>query len=491
MKLGRNEPCHCGSKEKYKKCCQEKDIAAEREGRRSETAPEDVRISRSMFIGGPFRPCPSCTRETFGVFVDAGRGFGYQRECTSCRYKEHRPFPRVQKRIIYLDQFVISNITKLLDNSCRGHQAISSDPFWMELYAKIELGRDLQAVVCPDSDFHSQESFISTDPAYEALKDVYEHLSSGVTFYDHHSIQRFQVQAQFEHWLSGGTAPLRRPIADQVMHGEPHAWSGRIRISVDAGRPFDDPDKMIASRRQSHARFATLFQKWQNSQQNINQSVLAEARAFGRTSLRLYGEFIERQFKKTQYYEAEMAAGRRPEFDLEDLLPPPAAELIQVMVMAARHKGLDRNEALDRICQFLESDDVLEVPSVKLTSYLYASLNRKAAEGQRSVPSEGVFTDVEAIGNLLPYCDAMILDREMAGLLRDEPLRSAVTAYGTRILSMSNRQDILSYLDEIIASVPTEQREVVVDYMGEPGKPNLRVVEYGRSQRTKDTFRNR
>jgi uncharacterized protein YecA (UPF0149 family) len=28
MKLGRNEPCHCGSGKKYKKCCEERDAAA-------------------------------------------------------------------------------------------------------------------------------------------------------------------------------------------------------------------------------------------------------------------------------------------------------------------------------------------------------------------------------------------------------------------------------------------------------------------------------
>ena len=32
--LGRNEPCHCGSGKKYKKCCLEKDTEAKREAKR-------------------------------------------------------------------------------------------------------------------------------------------------------------------------------------------------------------------------------------------------------------------------------------------------------------------------------------------------------------------------------------------------------------------------------------------------------------------------
>jgi uncharacterized protein YecA (UPF0149 family) len=30
VKIGRNDPCHCGSTKKYKKCCEEKDSAKER-----------------------------------------------------------------------------------------------------------------------------------------------------------------------------------------------------------------------------------------------------------------------------------------------------------------------------------------------------------------------------------------------------------------------------------------------------------------------------
>jgi hypothetical protein len=33
IKIGRNDPCHCGSGQKYKRCCQEKDETAERAAR--------------------------------------------------------------------------------------------------------------------------------------------------------------------------------------------------------------------------------------------------------------------------------------------------------------------------------------------------------------------------------------------------------------------------------------------------------------------------
>jgi len=40
LKIGRNDPCHCGSGQKYKRCCQEKDETAERAARpKMEAAP--------------------------------------------------------------------------------------------------------------------------------------------------------------------------------------------------------------------------------------------------------------------------------------------------------------------------------------------------------------------------------------------------------------------------------------------------------------------
>ena len=42
MKVGRNDPCHCGSGQKYKKCCLAKDDAA-----------------RAAEVGAPAEPAPA------------------------------------------------------------------------------------------------------------------------------------------------------------------------------------------------------------------------------------------------------------------------------------------------------------------------------------------------------------------------------------------------------------------------------------------------
>ena len=55
-KVGRNDPCHCGSGKKYKKCCQPKEVAAEHEAlvrerlRREEARRVELRRKREEFF---------------------------------------------------------------------------------------------------------------------------------------------------------------------------------------------------------------------------------------------------------------------------------------------------------------------------------------------------------------------------------------------------------------------------------------------------------
>jgi tetratricopeptide (TPR) repeat protein len=46
IKIGRNDPCHCGSGQKYKRCCQEKDEAAERAARAAAEAAKPPKPAR-------------------------------------------------------------------------------------------------------------------------------------------------------------------------------------------------------------------------------------------------------------------------------------------------------------------------------------------------------------------------------------------------------------------------------------------------------------
>jgi tetratricopeptide (TPR) repeat protein len=50
IKIGRNDPCHCGSGQKYKRCCQEKDEATERTARAAAEAAKPKAPARPSLV---------------------------------------------------------------------------------------------------------------------------------------------------------------------------------------------------------------------------------------------------------------------------------------------------------------------------------------------------------------------------------------------------------------------------------------------------------
>jgi hypothetical protein len=106
---------------------------------------------------------------------------------------------------------------------------------------------------------------------------------------------------------------------------------------------------------------------------------------------------------------------------------------------------------------------------------LWASIARKAAAGQKRPPSRGTVNDIRVIGSILPYCDAMFVDNEMRGYLREEPLTTELQ-YGVRVFSKNNLDDFLSYLDEIErAADPAHVALVERVYGKDWGKPYVQM----------------
>jgi hypothetical protein len=86
-----------------------------------------------VFILPPFRGCPNCGREdSYGVLMIGG--VRYTRRCRECWHSDHYPLPPLNKKVIYLDQMVISHMTKALHPTAAAGREI--DPFWNELFEK-------------------------------------------------------------------------------------------------------------------------------------------------------------------------------------------------------------------------------------------------------------------------------------------------------------------------------------------------------------------
>lgn len=468
----RNQPCPCDSGKKYKKCCMLKDE------RRAQLKKRVQNITRADFITGPYKKCPKCSKETFGVSLFTG-GNSYSRECTSCWTQQGFTLPEIKKKIVYLDQFLISNMAKALDKNARGHKTVIAQPFWLEVYKKLDRLFTLNLVICPDSTFHTDESLLSGDPSYESLKKVYERLSNGCTFYDHHTILRFQVQEHFENYINGiPQKPLELEV-DNIVHGHLHEWLGRIRVGVNM-RPYEGKLEAVhEERNRQYEALKEVFARWQQEKgKAFIEWFNEEAYAFGKSTILAHQKFIKKQEMLTRNYADQYIKGEEPNVDLDDIFPPPSSEIIQALFRSLRGQKIEGEEAIKKVVEYLSSKHVTEIPSVHISSLLYAGIARKASSGQKEPPNKGTFTDVNAIANLLPYCDAIFIDNGMAALLQEEPIKTEMARYSTKVFSPNTKDAFIKYLDTIEETADTSHVEMISDAYGKNWvEPHLTILD--------------
>ena len=385
------------------------------------------------------------------------------------------------KKIIYLDQFVISNITKILDPSFpRREHLLKSQPFWLELYQKLDHLLKLQLIVCPDSYYHRTESLLSSDPDFDSLQDVYSYLSNDCTFQDDTMILRWQILHHFRNYLDGHPERERVIPVSEVVFGDLDEWQDRIRVTVPYRPEAGEVASLRDRRVKQHSSLEEVFKRWQLDRTSFKLSVQEEAQALGQAIMGVF-------FSHLKQWMSFSLGLTTPQSPLE-WLPPPAASLVYDMFrVLEEHYISDPMEQLKKVSEYLQSPHFLRIPFVRISSMLYATIARKAQAGRRSPPNEGTITDVTAIATMLPYCQAMFLDKEMASYLREVPLKEEVERFGTRIFSLNSKADFLAYLDELEAKAGERHvRWIKLTYGPKWLEPFMDVVVYGKRRRERE-----
>lgn len=175
--------------------------------------------------------------------------------CRECFLTVTEPLPALKKKIIYVDQFAISNMMKAPDVTARGHDRAKADAFWLTLFEALERICKLQLAICPDSGQHPEESVVS--PFFAALKRMYEQLSYGVSFYDTERIAQEQLYVDATAWARG-EHPVHDVSTEHVTRGALNAWQERIIVSVDITYPPDVVDGI--------SRFSRSRPRWRRSE---------------------------------------------------------------------------------------------------------------------------------------------------------------------------------------------------------------------------------
>lgn len=115
-----------------------------------------IKIDPKIFIDEPYIACPKCKKINFGVLIMTSSRDGYTRRCKECWHTQHFPLPKLEKKVLYLDQFAISHLMMALNSKLGKKDKI--EKFWLTFFEKLEKVHRLQLLECPDSTFHQTES---------------------------------------------------------------------------------------------------------------------------------------------------------------------------------------------------------------------------------------------------------------------------------------------------------------------------------------------
>lgn len=393
------------------------------------------------FITPPFAHCPHCGAEgDQGLLMVSDQG--YVRRCRNCRAEERNHLPKLNKRIIYIDQFGLSKMLSALEPS-------QPDPpegveFWTDMFARLYRLVLLQLVVCPESSAHDEESRIYR--LYEPLCQLYELLSAGVSFYDSATIRDRQMYEHVPLWLGGMTLKRERRDPRDVTDGRLDAWMDRLIISARIEYPSDWLENIRRTREETHEGLAEVFERWrqEGGTESFDDHLRMEVAKYGESFLVHYAAYLE-----------QLAAGGPLDF------PPSTVMSVWAVRRAFGDAGVADEDLESRCVEYFTSPKLLEVPYFELVSFMFTALWRKARSGQKKPPSRGHPTDVRTIAALLPYCDAMFIDKECRAHLGESPLRELVADYGTRLFSLNERTEFLGYLDDIESAAPRGHLELV------------------------------
>jgi hypothetical protein len=376
-----------------------------------------------------------------------GRG-RFTRKCNSCQQTQGFALPQPTKTVIYLDQFVLSNISKVLSSDTPATKKGRIDPFYLSLFAKLRRLLRLQLMVCPQSPIHRDESVVSSD--YEKLEQVYAFFSEGVKFREPETIRNAQIITVAKRRFQDAVDDYCM-TCDFAIRGELHKREDfpGIRLKQPILPGYESALRRIkAARRKA---YTEVHGDWaQSSSVTFQERYRDERTGLGKSLFRRWNDIMRR--------EIEIASGisERTDDDAWAFLEPDARLLLDLFTLF--RENIDKNgDSVAEVWRFLASNELDAVPYLRISSLLFAALARRAANANKA-PDNVPFEDVDMIAAYLPFCDAMFIDREMHGLLQQRAVRDQL-GFNTKGFSLRTKSEFLDYLDAIEASAPRQHIE--------------------------------
>jgi hypothetical protein len=377
--------------------------------------------------------CPCChvpaalgTRTVLGQF--------WIRRCSNCRYYKSEPLPAIKKKIIYLDQLVLSNI--LSAKECR----------WADVHQRLKLLTWLQVVTCPYSPIHVEESLLASQSRND-LKSLYRDLSGGNKFLTRNEIIQRQLLDTIRRFLDPAQPPLvwTKPRPWQEFSKEDlHRWSDDFVVFAEFPTDLGRIARLQQDKDNLHADLQSVAANWQGEANRFNDDVRREALAFGSSLLAAY---------------RELAGGRK--FDPHT--PPgvqPGVMLVHWLAAEVHKARPDDTDPVAVVEQFLRSQEAMNVPFQYIAGRLWATIAQqgRSKTPRLSKPSDNY--DVMAVSTYAPYCDAMVIDNEFCSMASQNNI-NIKARFDMKIFSARTITAFIDYLDQLLANMPVDHRRAV------------------------------
>jgi hypothetical protein len=376
---------------------------------------------------GPFDQCWQCKEQTLGMLSAGGNTMALR--CTKCRFTVNETLPAVDKAVIYLDQFVFSNIFKI---KAGGKPRQGLEDFYGDLLPLLNRVVHLQQAIFPHSDIHRLETMTFNDA--NGLRDSYKCIGGDIELKSTVEIEREQI-FEFAKAFRDGREPHLSFSADSALKDTRNDWLEDMRITAEVDYS-QFANAVGATRDQNYEEFKPLFENWRKNPPSFSEQLMREFE-FGRHRTEaLYSCYVRLENPAIQQNPSDWieATNHRIFREFRDL-------------RKFFKQGSDEDSAEHRVHEFWHWQRLNEMPSQRISAYLFAALSRKVVSGHKN-PTRGFTNDFNAISAYAPYVDAMFVDKECAAFLAMPELKNQLK-YKARIFCYSNKAAFLDYLREL------------------------------------------
>ena len=262
----------------------------------------------------------------------------------------------LDKKVIYIDQFAISDMMKALNPNTRAHKKGRLDTFWITLFKKLDRLCKLQLIVCPESEFHTDESLLA--PFFKPLERMYKLLSVGIRFYDYQTIKRLQILEYAKNWISGKEERDVVIDVNHVVDGEINDWQKAFAVSVKLPYNLDWINDLRKYRERTHQGIRSVFKRWQSEQnKTFDDWFEEEVIGIGQAILKIY-----------EMHQKRLSATATGYLDLtvNDTIAPPEVVLVYSIQDVFIKAGIQKSDIWQKTEEFLASPLLKKIPYIKI-----------------------------------------------------------------------------------------------------------------------------